>query len=95
MHLLRGALHPLASRWHVVVLVHTTTHTLCPSLLAFVNVIQIEVLNHGIRWWRVLVLALAKKTFQLRNVLRARNEALWREFDIKLDVQVTVIVMAV
>ena len=92
--LLRSALHTLSTAGHVIViLVHAGRgRTVCAGLVVLVlGVLKLEVLNHSVGRGNDLLGARRKdllKEFQVLELL------LLGELDIKLDVQVAVVVVA-
>lgn len=93
-HLLRGALHPFAVGWHMVLVVFVVTvaSVLCASMLVRVDILQLEVLDHAVlRWQRLLR---ARRQYLLQKVDIPQLVTL-RELDVELDVEVTELMMAV
>lgn len=92
--LLRGALHPLGTAGHIIIiLIHTGSgRTVSAGLLVLVlGVLELEVLDHGISGGNVLLHARRQDLLQEIQVLKL---ILLGELDIELDVQVAVVVVA-
>lgn len=94
--LLRGTLYPLSSRRHIVIiLIHTASSTSAVSTglgaFAAIDRLELEVLDHGIRWGLVLLKTGWEDLLQKLQVLQL---VLLGEFDVELDVKVAVVVVA-
>ena len=93
--LLRGALHPLSTRGHVIVIIVQTSGsgTVGTGLraLASVNALQLEVLDHGVGRGLGLLDAGREDLLEELEVLQL---ILLGELDIELDVKVAVVVVA-
>ena len=93
--LLRGALHPLCTRGHVIVIIVQTSGsgTVGTGLraLASVNALQLEVFDHGVGRGLGLLDAGREDLLQELEVLQL---ILLGELDIELDVKVAVVVVA-
>lgn len=93
--LLRCALHPLSTVWYTIfffLLVAGCLLCSCLSAVAWVNVLEIKVLDHAVR--RRLLLWHARRQDLLQKVDVLQFRGLW-EFDIELNVQVTEVVVTV
>lgn len=92
--LLGRALHSFCTLRHAVffLLFHAGS-SLGSSLSALVNLLEREVINHGVARRHRLWLALRQDLFKLGNFLGS-VEAWRREFDVKLDVEVTEVVVS-
>lgn len=90
--LLRSALHSFCP-WRniVIVVIVQTCCAMCSGLTSCINIFEIEVLDHAIRWW---CRALRPRWQDLFEQLEISQLGLVRELDLELDVQVAKVVMS-